>query len=170
MPPAPMNEPLMESRSWQIRHSAYGQSNKDFELQCPVLVNFRPLFLAQRVFIGRYPLAGLAHLVRSISASGLLWGPRALGIAPYTSMCLMTRGVVLSRPFQYDSVFLSSSWMEVAIFYAMCRSRYRCIFSLSMPDDVGLEANVLKRLLVKDASSIEHKRWSHHRFVNSSVI
>ena len=34
MPPAPMNEPLMESSSWQIRHNAYGQSNKDFKLQC----------------------------------------------------------------------------------------------------------------------------------------
>ena len=29
-----MNEPLMESSSWQIRHNAYGQSNKDFKLQC----------------------------------------------------------------------------------------------------------------------------------------
>ena len=36
MPPAPMNEPLMELRSGQIRHNAYayGQSNKDFKLQC----------------------------------------------------------------------------------------------------------------------------------------
>ena len=36
MPPKPMNEPvpLMEPRSWQIRHSAYGRSNKDPKLQC----------------------------------------------------------------------------------------------------------------------------------------
>ena len=27
MPPAPMNEPIMESRPWQIRHSAHGRSN-----------------------------------------------------------------------------------------------------------------------------------------------
>ena len=37
MPPAPMNvnEPLtgMESRSWPIRHCAYGQSNKDFMIK-----------------------------------------------------------------------------------------------------------------------------------------
>ena len=39
MPPAPMNEPLMESSSWQIRRNAYGQSNKDFKLQWPVRAN-----------------------------------------------------------------------------------------------------------------------------------
>ena len=49
MPPAPMNEPLMESSSWQIRHNAYGQSNKDFKLQCTPIQPRLPAHLLELV-------------------------------------------------------------------------------------------------------------------------
>ena len=55
-----MNKPLMESKSWQIRHTAYGQSNGDFKLQwLPIILGRRRIacFLVaphmHRRFFGR---------------------------------------------------------------------------------------------------------------------